>query len=155
MPCSVGSCKLFSDLPTLLIYGCDSWDHWPKKADTSLTPVPPNHRREAWKMRTSLKFDSEGFLTLSTRAAVRLQLLWISDGEVGRTCVTFASEWHGDAEWQSSQRGGVGWGHPPGRESLWDKRWEAWERRIKTPFVIFGSYAYISSTGTTYSWPST
>lgn len=47
------------------------WDHRPKKADMLLTPVPPAHRREAWKIRTFLKFEREGFLILSTRTAVR------------------------------------------------------------------------------------
>lgn len=34
-----------------------------------LTPVPPAHTREAWKVRTSVKLESGGSLTLSTRAA--------------------------------------------------------------------------------------
>ena len=48
----------------------DPWDHRPKKADTLLTPVPPAHRREAWKVRTSVKLERGGFLTLSTKASV-------------------------------------------------------------------------------------
>lgn len=62
-----------------------------------LTPVPPDPRREAWKMRTLLKFEREGFLTFSTRATVRCSYFdfpmerWVE-------CVTFASEWHGDAK---------------------------------------------------------
>ena len=70
MPRWVGSCKPFSDLAALQIYCWDPWDHRPKEADTVLTPVPPAHRREAWKARTSVKLDRGGFLSLSTRAAV-------------------------------------------------------------------------------------
>ena len=56
------------------------WDHRPKKADMLLTPVPPAHRREAWKIRTLLKFEREDFLTLSTRTAVRFTCFEFSKG---------------------------------------------------------------------------
>lgn len=50
-------------------------------------------------MRMLLKFEREGFLTLSTRAAVRCSCFeFLMERWVDRTCVTLASEWQGTAE---------------------------------------------------------